>query len=259
MRPSASATRRTIDENIVYDSVERILEHERRKSLDYLINALSERNIEDGYFTKHNDCTGCGVCSLICPTGAIKMEKGELGFVYPIRDKEKCISCGKCINACVNKSVKDTEHLTVGLQSVDDMVRMNSSSGGVFYEIASYVIRNGGIVAACRFDKNYKVIHDFCFSVSDLDAFCRSKYVQSDAYKIFEQTKKYLNEGRKVLFVGTPCQISALNKYLDREYENLFSVDLICGGVGAPGLWDKYLDYKKSFGDMKSIIILHLY
>ena len=33
-----------LDENIVYDSVERILEHERRKSLDYLINALSEKN-----------------------------------------------------------------------------------------------------------------------------------------------------------------------------------------------------------------------
>lgn len=248
-----------LDENIEYDCVERILEQERRKSLDFLVNALSKKNIEDIYATKHNDCTGCGVCSLICPTGAIKMEKGELGFIYPIHDKEKCISCGKCVNACSNKSVMDTEHLTVGLQSVDDMVRQKSSSGGVFYEIASYVIRNGGIVAACRFDKNYNVIHDFCFSVSDLDAFCRSKYVQSDAYKIFEQTKKYLNEGRVILFVGTPCQISALNNYLVEEYENLYTVDLICGGVGAPGLWDKYLDYKKVFGDLKSINMRNKY
>ena len=248
-----------LNENIRYDSAENILELERSKSLDFLKTALLIRKVENNYLAKHNDCTGCGICSLVCPTGAIKMEKGELGFVYPIHDKEKCINCGKCTNVCVNNFVNDTQHLMIGLQSIDDMIREKSSSGGVFYELACYVIKIGGIVAACRFDENYNVIHDFCFSISELDAFCRSKYVQSDAYKIFAQTKKYLLEGRTVLFVGTPCQIAALSNYLCDEYENLYTIDLICGGVGAPGLWDKYLEYKKSFGDLKSINMRNKY
>ena len=28
-------------------------------------------------------CTGCGMCSNLCPKNAITMKKGEHGFTYP--------------------------------------------------------------------------------------------------------------------------------------------------------------------------------
>lgn len=44
-----------------------------------------------------------------------------------------------------------------------------------------------------------------------------------------------------VLFSGTPCQVSALNFYLGRDYENLITVDLLCNSVVPQKVWGKYL------------------
>ncbi len=44
--------------------------------------------------TVGKDCTGCGTCSAECPTGAIDSEN-------PMQpDKDKCISCMRCVSVC---------------------------------------------------------------------------------------------------------------------------------------------------------------
>ncbi|WP_197027632.1 Coenzyme F420 hydrogenase/dehydrogenase, beta subunit C-terminal domain, partial [Prevotella sp. 10(H)] len=43
-----------------------------------------------------------------------------------------------------------------------------------------------------------------------------------------------------VLFVGTPCQIGGLRKYLRKDYERLYTIDLVCHGVPSPLVFDKY-------------------
>ena len=47
----------------------------------------------------HN-CKGCGICSEICPTGAIMMRFDKLGELEAVVDYKKCIHCYKCRTAC---------------------------------------------------------------------------------------------------------------------------------------------------------------
>ncbi len=53
---------------------------------------------------KH-DCKGCGVCSKICPTGAISMKYDRHGELYAQIDYSKCVFCNKCATACPYKVV----------------------------------------------------------------------------------------------------------------------------------------------------------
>ena len=72
-----------------------------------------------------------------------------------------------------------------------------------------------------------------------------SKYVQSRTGNTFEQAKKFLQEGRRVLFTGTPCQIAGIKSFLREEYNNLLTVDVICHGVPSPKVWQMYLEELK--------------
>ena len=47
--------------------------------------------------------------------------------------------------------------------------------------------------------------------------------------------------GRKVLFSGTPCQISGLKKFLQKDYDNLVTVSVVCHGVPSPLVWRSYI------------------
>ena len=51
-----------------------------------------------------------------------------------------------------------------------------------------------------------------------------------------------MQEGKKVLFSGTPCQTKALHLFLRKSYENLLTVDIACHGVPSEKVWDIYLD-----------------
>lgn len=49
-----------------------------------------------------------------------------------------------------------------------------------------------------------------------------------------------------VLYTGTPCQIEGLKAYLKKDYNNLYTQDIICHGVPSPKVWRKYLNYKEN-------------
>ena len=122
-------------------------------------------------------------------------------------------------------------------------VRCNSSSGGLFAMFAEKVIVEGGVVFGARFDVNWDVVHDYTESLSGISAFQGAKYVQSEIGESFKQAKNFLQDGRKVLFSGTPCQIAGFKNYLHKEYENLLTIEVICHGVPSPAVWRSYLDY----------------
>ena len=66
--------------------------------------------------------------------------------------------------------------------------------------------------------------------------------------------KKDLEEGRKVLFSGTGCQINGLALFLDKDYSNLFLLDIICHGTPSPKLWREYVSYQeKKHGKLESV------
>ncbi len=120
--------------------------------------------------------------------------------------------------------------------------REKSSSGGIFVVLMKKVLEEQGVIFGACFDKNWKVKHDFAENFEDAKKFLRSKYVQSSMGNMYTKAKTFLENGRIVLFSGTPCQIAGLKRFLGKEYETLITVDFICHGVPSPLIWKNYLD-----------------
>lgn len=190
------------------------------------------------------NCCGCSACASVCPRHCITMVEDSEGFLYPQVDEEACVNCGLCEKVCNELNPYDTREPLQVLAAInkDDEVRRKSSSGGIFHLLAEKTIREGGVVFGARFDENWQVVIDYAEDMKDVEAFMGSKYVQARMGKAYADAKRFLNEGRKVLFSGTPCQVAGLHKFLRKPYDNLLSVDLICHGVPSPKVWRAYLE-----------------
>ena len=179
------------------------------------------------------------------------------GFSYPVVDNTKCIKCGICIKNCplinnhneINKSFMNSY---IGLYK-DERIRIKSSSGGIFYPLAKYVIEHGGVVFGAAFDDNWNVHHVCVTKIEELKKIMGSKYVQSSIGDTFIECKKYLDKNVLVLFSGVACQIEALKIFLKNDYDNLISVDVLCHGVPSPEVWQMYLSYIRRNNNNKSI------
>lgn len=192
------------------------------------------------------ECTGCMACANVCAHRAIQVKTDNEGFDRPFVDETLCVDCGLCVKTCpinhhpnVNKPIE----IYSGWSS-DEAVRINSSSGGAFTEIARPILEQGGVVFGCTLNENLQAEHIYVESLKDLEHKLRgSKYVQSRIGNIYAQAKNFLRQGRKVLFSGTPCQIAGLKNYLRKNYDNLLTVDLICHGVPSPLIFEEYKKY----------------
>lgn len=206
------------------------------------------------------NCCGCNLCKQICPVDAITMELDEYGFLYPSINQKKCIRCNKCVSHCMfsNKEKKD------GFEAPDTYAAVNknkvtlkkSASGGVFSALAENIISCGGVVFGAAmevFDGHLKAKHIYIEKIAEIGRLQGSKYVQSEIGESFEKAKKFLIEGRMVLFSGTPCQIDSLNTFLEREYENLYTIDIICHGVPSQHMFSDYIGYLEKKKKMKII------
>lgn len=188
------------------------------------------------------DCTGCWGCVNICPKLCITMKTDKEGFDHPIVDESICVKCKKCVNACpvLHKEEIQNSPVAYACFNKDEEIRKKSSSGGVFTLIATNVIADNGVVFGARFNNLFEVEHGYIESAEDIKVFRGSKYVQSKIGYTFTEVKKFLEDGRKVLFSGTPCQIGGLKSFLGKDYENLICIDIICHGVPSPFAWNKY-------------------
>ena len=190
------------------------------------------------------NCCGCSACASVCPRHCITMVEDSEGFLYPQVDEEACVNCGLCEKVCNELQPYDTREPLQVLAAInkDEKVRQKSSSGGIFHLLAEKTIREGGVVFGARFDENWQVVIDYAEDMEGVEAFMGSKYVQARMENAYVDAKRFLNEGRKVLFSGTPCQVAGLHKFLRKSYDNLLSVDLICHGVPSPKVWRVYLE-----------------
>lgn len=174
------------------------------------------------------DCCGCEACYNACPNESIRMKSDEEGFLYPQVNQDTCVNCGLCEKVCPisNCETKKNENqVAYLLQYKDDEVCKESTSGGAFTGIASYVIEKGGIVFGVEMTEEYKVRHTSVETIEELKRFRNSKYVQSRVGYAFQQVRNELKRGRMVCFSGTPCQIEGLRHFLGKDYQNLILVD----------------------------------
>lgn len=195
---------------------------------------------------KKNKCVGCGNCMNICPNKAIEMHYEKDGFLYPQIDSQKCINCGKCIKVCQiaekYNSCKDTEIESYIAITKDKRVYINAASGGIFGTFAKRFLiefQNSCVVGATYI--NGKVLHFIVNKSDDIYILQNSKYVQSNLNSVFVKIRKRLDNQQYVLFSGTPCQVYALKLFLHKDYERLFTIDLICHGVPSPLFLEKDL------------------
>ena len=192
-------------------------------------------------------CCGCTACMHVCPVKCIAMQEDEEGFLYPVIEEEKCIHCHKCEKVCPIPNIENlnTKTETFVGYSRDEAIRKQSSSGGIFSVVAEWILQEGGVVFGAAFDENFEVCHIAIETEAGLEKLRGSKYVQSRMENVYPEAKQYLEMKRKVLFTGTACQIAGLKKYLNHEYENLYTIDVLCHGVPSPKIWRMYLEEKK--------------
>lgn len=192
-----------------------------------------------------NKCTGCGACYNACPRQSITMVESVEGFLFPEINDETCVNCGLCRKVCpvISKPEEFASPHVYAAWNIDYGIRMTSSSGGMFYTLAKEIINRGGIVFGVVLDEEGNVYHTYTDNLAGLKPMQGSKYVQSDTRKVFWEVKKYLNEGRLVMFTGTPCQVAAMKSYMGKtSCEKLLLVDIVCHGVPANKLFKDYLN-----------------
>lgn len=192
-------------------------------------------------------CTGCYTCMNVCPKEAITFTRDKEGFSIPYIDTNKCIDCHLCQKRCPANNPSKPVPLPIVKTSIfkdnNNDFYLKASSGGAFGVLARYVINQGGCVFGCVMDSDYQIYHVKAKTLEDISLFHGSKYVQSNIGFTFRDCKKELQNGNFVLFSGCPCQIDGLRHYLNKDYDNLITVDLICHGVPNQKLFSEFIKW----------------
>lgn len=192
------------------------------------------------------DCCLCGACKDVCPKSAIAFTNRQHTFDYPIVDKDKCVACGLCEKVCpeLNQIEEQNPISSFAAYSNDDNVKANSTSGGIFFELAKRIIHDGGVVFGAAFDSSFHVKHIMVDRVEEIGKLCGSKYVQSDMSGCYSQIQNSIKNGQTVLFSGCPCQCAGVYHFFNKkEREYIYLVDFICHGIQSDLLFQCYISY----------------
>lgn len=191
-------------------------------------------------------CCGCVACKCACPNNSIFMQMDEEGFYYPVV-QDSCIHCDKCERVCPafnnpNAEIVSSPHFFV-TRARDKEIRQRSSSGAIAYSLSKKFLTENQIVCGVRMNSDYSYAEHVCIdNIEELDKLLGSKYLQSNTDGIYEKIRCCIKDDKKVLFIGTPCQVAAV-KNVFKNTENIIYVDLICHGVPSQFLWKKYHEY----------------
>jgi coenzyme F420-reducing hydrogenase beta subunit len=212
------------------------------------------------YFNKEN-CCGCSACYSVCPRQAITMKPDEEGFLYPEIDQSRCVDCHRCTAICPltcegNYKQNGMPRFYAAYHKSKDVL-LQSTSGGAFTAISDVVLRQEGVIYGADYDENFRVLHQRADVSEGRDRMRISKYVQSDMGSSFTRIKADLENGRTVLFTGTPCQTAGLRGFIGNSplSEKLYLCDVICYSIPSPLVWEDYKRFleRKDGGKITSV------
>ena len=213
-------------------------------------------NLRMEWFIDIYDCCGCGACEQVCPVGCISMSENREGFLVPIKALDQCIQCGRCEKVCpvLNKREPDaTAKSCYMCKTQDEQLLDKSSSGGVFTHLAEWVLDSGGIVFGAAFDEDWGVKMLGVEDKESLALLRGSKYMTASVGHTYVEALQALRIDRWVLYTGTPCQIAGLTHFLQKDYEKLLKVDIMCHGVPSPMVWKRYLKDLSQGNQVKNV------
>ena len=177
------------------------------------------------------DCPGCGACAYICGKNAIQMCPDSIGTIYPVLDKKKCVSCGACQKVCpaLNPVERRENLMAYAAWSNSAEERRTSASGGIAAEMYRYYLQQGGYIAGAKVNDDLETVLCVTDDLEQVSKFKNSKYVFSTIYALFPELNRLLNEKKKVMVIGLPCQIASIRNVFHED--NLFLADVVCHGT----------------------------
>lgn len=173
-----------------------------------------------------SNCYGCAACSAICPVNAIIMQEDDKGFNVPIIDQNKCIDCNACKSICEKKIDLNIPKKVLIAKHRNKKVYLSSQSGGAFTAISDLILSQNGVVYGASLNDDLELIHIRSTTIKERDKMRGSKYLQSHVEYIYEQLLKDLREERKILFIGTPCQVSGVLKFV-KEKKAIYQIYIL--------------------------------
>jgi coenzyme F420-reducing hydrogenase beta subunit len=260
MKPvSDSEKRYERNDKVEWEKVRSALRKEKEKSREYLTDVYqsalqkTKKEYVGNVLSMRNECTGCAACEYSCPVNAISMSLNQEGFYEPAIDSNKCINCGKCIRICpLNKKMIIPKKKTYYGWSMKQEIILNSSSGGVFRSLADHILDQKGVVVAAIYSDDWRSVVFCDTDAVSVERMQKSKYTVSNPEGVYRRIRKYLDQNRKVLFCGTPCQCAALEAIFGHDNENLISCDFVCGGMPSLSFYREHLDWLEN--KYKSVI-----
>lgn len=162
---------------------------------------------------REQECSGCTACVQSCPKHCMEMRADEYGFFYPVlSDPTACIHCNLCKKVCPIESGRKSNNYPTPQAyygwHLDDEVRKNSTSGGAFPAIAEVTQMLGyDLWYGVSWDQEFVARHVCADCLDQLKKMQSSKYVQSYLGDTFSVIKKQLQDGKRIVFSGTPCQV----------------------------------------------------
>lgn len=201
-------------------------------------------------YSNEYECCGCEACANACPTKAISMVPNFMGELYPKINEDACIRCGKCTKVCDFKK-QNVGHIPMeayGAKTKDIASYKNATSGGVFSVLANAIIEEGGVVigAMLEYDINKEELDVYHTIIDNKETIFRlqgSKYIQSRIGSVFADIRSLLKKDVPVLFCGTPCQVAGLKSFLEKDYNKLYTIDIVCHGVPSMIFFNSHIRY----------------
>lgn len=182
-------------------------------------------------------CQQCGACCAVCPQNAIILENDDTGLKEIIVDSDKCIHCKRCVNVCPANRKMISDSYISNLASMhyymsyneNNNIRHLSSSGGACKTIIIECLKENlvdGVYSLRKLDTYPSAIGEFYTkdNIPSYDELPNSVYHSVMACSEISKVQKV----KKLMIVGTSCQLYALEKALKGRYEELIKICIFC-------------------------------